>query len=141
MSWSIRSLQAVFRGVVFLSSEKMVELDQGANFGEQLSALANSWKDRLGGEDPDFAYTLPSKSLARKVTGAEDDQGQEYVLSDQPLVGSWGDVGSGRRCCEKGVSVRADSLTAATNPNSRQNRSWITNSSFTSCYLLRRSCC
>jgi len=57
-----------FKGIVFLCSEKMVEQDQGANYGSELSALANSWMERFGGEDPQFIYTIPAKALAAKIT-------------------------------------------------------------------------
>jgi hypothetical protein len=59
---------ASFRGVVFLSSPKMVEEDRGADFGPELSVLANCWKDRFGGEDPHFFYTIPNKRLAPRIT-------------------------------------------------------------------------
>ncbi|MFC1805360.1 hypothetical protein ACFL09_00070 [Planctomycetota bacterium] len=57
-----------FKGIVFLASPEMFTEDQGANYGEQLSAMANCWKDHFGGEDPYFLYTIPSKALAPKVT-------------------------------------------------------------------------
>ena len=63
-----------FKGVIFLSSEKMVEADQGAHFGEQLSALANSWRERFGG-NPHFLYTVPSKDLAPKITAPQSIKG------------------------------------------------------------------
>jgi hypothetical protein len=56
-----------FKGILFLCSEKMVEADQGANYGPELTALANSWKTRFGG-DPHFIYTIPGKALAAKIT-------------------------------------------------------------------------
>jgi len=55
------------KGIIFLTNPSMVEQDQGEMFAEQLSALANSWKARFGG-DPHFHYTIPSKELAPKIT-------------------------------------------------------------------------
>ena len=59
---------ASFKGIVFLCSQRMFEADQGANYGEQLSALANCWKERFACGDPYFFYTIPNKSLAPGVT-------------------------------------------------------------------------
>ncbi|MHC4252857.1 MAG: hypothetical protein ACYS9X_27380, partial [Planctomycetota bacterium] len=63
---------ASFKGIVFLCSEKMFEKDRGANYGPELSALANCWKDhfasRPGVEDPRFFYAIPGKALAPKIT-------------------------------------------------------------------------
>ena len=53
--------------------------DGGANFGPEMTVLANSFKTRFGlrpgadgswqpGEDTPFIYTLPSKALAPKIT-------------------------------------------------------------------------
>jgi len=59
---------ADFKGIVFLASDAMVAKDQGANYGAELSALANCWKAKFGGEDPHFFYTIPNKALAPKIT-------------------------------------------------------------------------
>jgi len=59
---------ASLKGIVFLCSDKMCKKDQGANCGAELSAMANGWKDRFGGADPHFIYTIPSKALAPKIT-------------------------------------------------------------------------
>lgn len=64
------------KGVVFLSSPEMVEADQGANFGEQLQALAESWTERFGGE-PSVVYTIPNKNLAPKITAPTNGVGVE----------------------------------------------------------------
>ena len=56
-----------FKGIVFLGSEAMVAEDQGAHYGEQLAALAKSWRKRFTG-DPAFFYTIPGKRLAGKIT-------------------------------------------------------------------------
>ena len=67
---------ASFKGIVFLCNEKMVKADQGVNYGSELSALANCWKARFGGEDPLFVYTIPSKTLASKITAPKSIKGK-----------------------------------------------------------------
>jgi hypothetical protein len=67
---------ASFKGIIFLTGKSMVEADQGALFGEQMAALANSWKASFAlqpssgqaCEDPQFIYTIPSSKLAPKIT-------------------------------------------------------------------------
>jgi hypothetical protein len=76
-----------FQGILCLSSEKMVEANQGADFGEQLSALANSWKNRFGGQDQAFFYTIPSKTLAPKITQPKAIDG----LHTDVEINSWSD--------------------------------------------------
>ncbi len=73
------------KGIMFLTGQQMVEANQGALFGEQMAALANCWKEKFGGEDPPFIYTIPAEALAPKITkrtgikcqsfGAELDSG------------------------------------------------------------------
>jgi hypothetical protein len=55
-------------GVVFLSGNAMIADGQGANFGPEMSALANCFKSRFGGDDVPFFYTIPASSLAPKIT-------------------------------------------------------------------------
>jgi hypothetical protein len=57
-----------YKGVVFLTGEGMFTKDQGANFGEQFTILANSWKEKFACPDPRFFYTIPNKTLAPKLT-------------------------------------------------------------------------
>ena len=59
---------ARLKGILFISSPKMMETDQGANYGSELSVLANDWKKKFGSPDAHFFYTIPSKELAPKVT-------------------------------------------------------------------------
>ncbi len=73
------------KGIIFLSSEAMVERDQGANFGPELSALANCWKQRFGGEDAHFFYTIPGKVLAPKITRPAKIKGRSKALE----IGQW----------------------------------------------------
>ena len=67
---------ASLKGIIFLASPEMFEKDQGANYGQQLSVLANSWKQRFGGEDVEYVYTIPSKKLAPKITSPTEIQGK-----------------------------------------------------------------
>ena len=59
---------AALKGIIFLSSENMVAADQGANYGPELTALANSFKKGFGNNETPFYYTTPSKALAPKLT-------------------------------------------------------------------------
>ena len=76
------------KGVIFLSSEAMVEKDQGANYGPELSALANCWKAKFGGEDLNFIYTIPNKTLAPKVTRPETIKGRSTAVE----IGDWCEI-------------------------------------------------
>jgi hypothetical protein len=67
---------ASFKGVIFLTSPKMVEKDQGASYGPALAVLANCWKHRFAGADPHFFYTIPSKALAPKITPPKGIKGK-----------------------------------------------------------------
>ena len=46
----------------------LVAADQGANFGPEMSVLANCFKAKLGADDVPFIYTVPAKSLAPKIS-------------------------------------------------------------------------
>ncbi len=78
---------ASFKGIVFLCSEKMFEGDQGANYGTELSALANCWKAGFGGEDPLFVYTIPSKKLASKIIRPGAIKGKSTAIE----IDQWSD--------------------------------------------------
>ena len=79
---------AALRGVVFLSSESMVADDQGANFGPEMSALANCFKARFGGDDVPFIYTVPGKGLAPKITQPKGIKGKSIVVE----LSDWSEV-------------------------------------------------
>jgi hypothetical protein len=79
---------ASFKGIIFLSTAKMVEADQGANYGAEMSALANCWKAKFGGEDTYFFYTTPSKALAPKVTAPKSIKGKSTAVE----ITDWSDV-------------------------------------------------
>jgi sialate O-acetylesterase len=83
---------AALSGIVFLSSESMVADDQGANFGPEMSAQANSFKTRLAlwqdGEDIPFVYTVPSKTLARKITAPAKIKGKNTAIE----IKDWSEI-------------------------------------------------
>jgi len=79
---------AALKGVIFLSSEAMVANDQGADFGPELSVLANCWKDKFGGEDTHFIYTIPGKTLASKVTQPKKIKGRSTGIE----IDDWSEV-------------------------------------------------
>ena len=68
------------RGIVFLAGPATFAEDGGARYGEQMTALANAWKSRFGGQDPHFLYTLPDKSLAPKLTQPKDIRGRSTAI-------------------------------------------------------------
>ena len=67
------------KGIVFLCGANQFEGGRAANYGPELSALANSWKEGFG-DDPRFIYTIPSQSLAPKVTRPENIQGKNTAV-------------------------------------------------------------
>jgi hypothetical protein len=67
---------ASFRGVIFFPAKDVFAKDQGALFGEQLSALANGWKESLGGADLHFFYAIPTSALAAKITKPQQIKGK-----------------------------------------------------------------
>ncbi len=79
---------SALKGIIFLSSPEMFEKDQGANYGEQLSALANSWKQRFGGQDLQFVYTIPSQALAQKVTAPDGIKGKSTPIA----IENWSEI-------------------------------------------------
>lgn len=76
---------ADLKGVIFISSNVMVNDDQGAHFGEQLAVLANSWKEKFACPDPLFLYTVPAASLAPKITKPDGITGRSSAME----INSW----------------------------------------------------
>ncbi|MBL7134755.1 MAG: hypothetical protein ISS78_11700, partial [Phycisphaerae bacterium] len=74
------------KGLIFLSNDRMVAADQGANFGPEMSALAKCWKTRFGG-NPHFVYTIPSKKLAPKITKPGQIKGKNTAFE----IDHWSD--------------------------------------------------
>ena len=56
-----------FKGIIFLPAPASVARDQGANFGSDMSALANGFIADLGGKAT-FIHTIPGKKLAPQIT-------------------------------------------------------------------------
>jgi hypothetical protein len=92
---------ASFKGIIFLTGKAVVEKDQGAAFGEQLSALANSWKDKFGCPDPCFLYTIPSSTLAPSITKPQAIKGRSAAVE----IGSWTNAASIQGLIEKAVEL------------------------------------
>ena len=68
------------KGIVFLAGPATFAEDGGARYGEQMSTLANSWKERFGGQDPHFLYTVPDKTLAPKFTRPKGIRGRSTAI-------------------------------------------------------------
>ena len=79
-------------GILFLTGEAMVADDQGANFGPEMSVLANCFKTRFtlwqDDEDIPFIYTVPSKALVPKLTQPEGIKGTNTAVE----LGEWLEV-------------------------------------------------
>lgn len=76
------------RGVIFLAGADEADASEGAHFGPELSALANSWKQGLAvekGDDVPFFYTMPT---GPKVTEPTSIKGKAEVLSG----GDWSPI-------------------------------------------------
>jgi len=73
-------------GVVFLCGNKMVSDAEGANFGPEMSALANCFKSRFGGDDVPFFYTMPAAALAPKITKPQAIKGVNTALDISELT-------------------------------------------------------
>lgn len=67
-------------GVVFLCGNAMITDTQGANFGAEMSALANCFKAKFGGDDVPFFYTIPTAALAPKITKPESIKGTSSAI-------------------------------------------------------------
>ncbi len=75
---------AALKGVIFLTTPESFADNEGKLFDEQMTALANGWKTRFGG-DPNFMYTVPSKALAPKITNPSKIRGKSTAIE----VSSW----------------------------------------------------
>jgi len=80
---------AALRGILFITGKSMAADDQCANFGPELSVLANSLKTKFDSGDVPFIYTLPGKELAPKVTQPTAITGKNTPV----LISDWMDVG------------------------------------------------
>lgn len=67
-------------GIIFLASPEMFEPDQGMNYGEEISVLANSWRKRFASQDSQFIYTIAGENLAPKITRPTRIIGQHKAI-------------------------------------------------------------
>jgi len=80
---------AALRGILFITGKSMAADDQCANFGPELSVLANSLKTKFDSGDVPFIYTLPGKELAPKLTQPTAITGKSTPV----LISDWMDIG------------------------------------------------
>ena len=66
----------------------MVADDQGAHFGPEMAALANSFKANFGGDDVPFIYTRPGKGQLPTLTQPEGIKGKSIAVE----LKDWADV-------------------------------------------------
>ncbi|QTN31052.1 hypothetical protein HZ994_01490 [Akkermansiaceae bacterium] len=81
---------ATIKGAIFISSPDLASAENAAVFGEQMGALANSWKKRFGGDDFPFLYTMPAKSLAPGISKPDAIKGASGVAE----ISAWDDPGA-----------------------------------------------
>jgi len=78
---------AALSGIVFLTGEAMTADNGGANFGPEMSALGNSFKARFtlwqDGVDIPLIYTVPSKTMAPKLTLPKSIKGKSTAVQLQ----------------------------------------------------------
>ena len=96
-------------GVVFLTGNKMITDEQGANFGPEMSALANCFKAKLGGEDVPFFYTIPTATLAPKITKPQAIKGPSTAIE----INDWSAVKPGTKPNDKAELAAASTRIAA----------------------------
>ncbi len=96
-----------FKGVICLTPGSFMGEDEGANFGRQFSAMANSWKETFAyGKqviDPHFFYTVPDKTLAPKITAPMRIKGKSTAY---PMK-EWLSVGYANRQSVVGEDLKA----------------------------------
>lgn len=68
------------RGIVFLAGNAMIADQEGANFGPEMSVLTNSFKTKMGGDEVPFYYTIPSPSLAPRITKPQSIKGPSTAM-------------------------------------------------------------
>lgn len=76
------------RGIVFLSGESMMGDSGGANFGAEMTALANCFHKELGDVEAPFIFTMPSKALAASITQPNGIKGKNQAIE----IEDWSDV-------------------------------------------------
>jgi hypothetical protein len=58
----------------------MAEGEQGAKFGSEMSVLGNCLKTKFGAGDVPFIYSMPSSTLAPKITKPESIKGRNAAV-------------------------------------------------------------
>jgi len=76
---------AQLSGIVFLCGKAMAAEGQGAKFGSEMSVLGNCLKTKLGAGDVPFIYSMPSSTLAPKITKPEGIKGRSVAVE----INSW----------------------------------------------------
>lgn len=78
---------AQLSGIVFLCGKAMAAEEQGAKFGSEMSVLGNCLKTKLGAGDVPFIYSMPSSTLAPKITKPESIKGRNAAVE----ISKWPD--------------------------------------------------
>lgn len=76
------------KGAVFLTADSMMGESKGANFGAEMSALANCFHEELGDAEAPFIFTVPSKALAGAITPPKDIKGRNQAIE----IEDWNDI-------------------------------------------------
>jgi len=84
------------KGVVFITSDVMVEGENARNFGPEMSVLANCLKATFaprqgsgqGGDDVPFIYSMPTKDVVPGITTPKGIEGESVAVE----VADWMDV-------------------------------------------------
>jgi len=90
-TWNVSTLcftPCSFKGLIFLSYQELFEEGKGANFGAEMSALANCWKKHFGGPDQQFFYTTPGKELVPEYARPKQIQGESTAVE----INAWDDA-------------------------------------------------
>jgi len=75
-----------FKGIIFLPAPASVARDQGADFGAEMSALANGYIADFGGKAT-FLHTIPDKQLAPRITAPASIKGDHRSIE----ISNWAD--------------------------------------------------
>jgi hypothetical protein len=65
----------------------MAAEEQGAKFGSEMSVLGNCLKTKFGAGDVPFIYSMPSSTLAPKITKPESIKGRNAAVE----ISKWPD--------------------------------------------------
>ncbi|MFN5834101.1 MAG: hypothetical protein ACK459_10235 [Akkermansiaceae bacterium] len=103
-----------YKGIVFLTGEGMFTKDQGANFGEQFTVLANSWKEKFAcpkldgfsSLEPHLYYTIPNKTMAPKLTAPAGIKPANTVLE----IDGWLSAKPGDKEAEASAKARISAV-------------------------------